>query len=471
MKIIIDSGHGGSDTGAIAFGTFEKDINLVFSTKLASSLEKSGYDVDTSIIDDINYDSNALTSKIKSSGAQICISCHNNAFDGKARGMEVIHSIHSDGELAKLILNEISKTGYITRRVFSRESTVNPNTDYYFIIRQTYPQVETIIVEFGFLDNLEDYKLITAPEWQDILVSAVTEGIKKYAPPKSLQKTPIMGQAELTPEQLAKALSANNPSASSSTVALYYQISEIYGIKADLAFLQSMLETNWLKFTGIVKPEQNNFAGLGATGGTNSGEVFSTPEIGIEAHIQHLYAYATTAQLPAGRPLYDTRFKYVQRGSAPNWEDLNGRWAVPGTTYGQTILAMQKKVSENYPSGNSGEDPENPKPHWAKQCNDELLEAGLLYNDHSSLLDQPASEGMVICLINRLRKLAASGLPPEQPQNPAEPGVHWAKQCNDELLEAGLLYNDHAETLDSPASEAMVLCLANRLRKELIKNE
>lgn len=43
-----------------------------------------------------------------------------------------------------------------------------------------------------------------------------------------------------------------------------------YGVKADLAFLQAMHETNWLKFTGAVKPGQNNFAGLGTAGGGNT---------------------------------------------------------------------------------------------------------------------------------------------------------------------------------------------------------
>ena len=60
---------------------------------------------------------------------------------------------------------------------------------------------------------------------------------------------------------------------------------------------------------------------------------------GVEAHIQHLYAYATTADLPEGCELVDPRFKYVKRGIAPLWKDLNGRWAVPGDGYGESIIA------------------------------------------------------------------------------------------------------------------------------------
>jgi N-acetylmuramoyl-L-alanine amidase len=39
----------------------------------------------------------------------------------------------------------------------------------------------------------------------------------------------------------------------------------------------------------------------------------------------------------------DPRFSLVTRGSAKNWTDLNGKWAVPGTTYGQSILSVYKR--------------------------------------------------------------------------------------------------------------------------------
>jgi hypothetical protein len=51
----------------------------------------------------------------------------------------------------------------------------------------------------------------------------------------------------------------------------------------------------------------------------------------------------------------------------------------------------------------------------------------------------------------------------------ASPGghAHWAKADHDELLKMGLLKEDHTPTLDSPAGEGMVIALINRLRKYL----
>ena len=139
---------------------------------------------------------------------------------------------------------------------------------------------------------------------------------------------------------------------------LYIEIGKKYNIRGDLAFAQAVKETGYFQFYGIVRNGQNNFCGLGATGKLNTGEelqngvdperavyipgthgiTFGTMADGVEAHIQHLYAYATKDPLPEGVELVDPRFKYVTRGIAPQWTGLNGRWAVPGNGYGESII-------------------------------------------------------------------------------------------------------------------------------------
>lgn len=139
---------------------------------------------------------------------------------------------------------------------------------------------------------------------------------------------------------------------------LYLEIGAEYGIRGDLAFAQAAKETRYWTFGGLVEPDQNNYCGLWATGAAFTGEeslngcdprlvtlepgrhgaTFASPEAGVEAHIQHLYAYATTDPLPPGKALLSPRFQYVSRGCAPTWHGLNARWAVPGPTYGQSII-------------------------------------------------------------------------------------------------------------------------------------
>ncbi|HOB12600.1 MAG TPA: stalk domain-containing protein [Syntrophomonadaceae bacterium] len=162
-------------------------------------------------------------------------------------------------------------------------------------------------------------------------------------------EVPIMGQAQASAEQLRSLLYRNNPDAPD-LVDLYLQIGAKYGVRGDLAFCQAAKETGWWRFTGIVQPWQNNYCGLAATGVAATGEedllgadpsrvryeagvhgaIFATPADGVEAQIQHLYAYATSKPLPDWANLVDPRFKKVTRGCAPRWIDLGGKWAYPG---------------------------------------------------------------------------------------------------------------------------------------------
>lgn len=155
----------------------------------------------------------------------------------------------------------------------------------------------------------------------------------------------ILGPTILSPVQMN--LFVKNINSSALELGSFYStFGEYYGIRGDIAFAQSLLETNYYRFTGDVRHEQNNFAGIGATGGQNRGASFATPEEGVLAHLQHLYAYATKNSLPNQFPLVDPRFHLVKRESAPTWTALNGKWAVPGTTYGQTILNLYGRMLE-----------------------------------------------------------------------------------------------------------------------------
>ncbi|MGP4070671.1 N-acetylmuramoyl-L-alanine amidase [Halobacillus sp. B29] len=152
----------------------------------------------------------------------------------------------------------------------------------------------------------------------------------------------ILGDMYLNACQLNDFVKTVNPDAPN-LVGYYIKYGEAYGIRGDTAYAQAISETNYFRFTGLVSPEQNNYAGIGATGPGNPGATFSTPEEGVHAHIQHLYAYASTEQIPTGFKKVDPRFDLVTRGSATTWVGLNGKWAVPGDTYGQQILALHER--------------------------------------------------------------------------------------------------------------------------------
>ncbi|WP_256358044.1 N-acetylmuramoyl-L-alanine amidase [Bacillus sp. sid0103] len=156
-------------------------------------------------------------------------------------------------------------------------------------------------------------------------------------------KFTILGPTFLSPEQMNQFVKKVNPKAPE-LGAFYQTFGKYYRIRGDVAFAQAIHETDYFRFTGVVNPEQNNYAGIGATGGDTRGASFDNAEEGVLAQLQHLFAYATTKPLPNKYPLVDPRFHLVDRGSAPTWTALNGKWAVPGTTYGQSILSLYEKM-------------------------------------------------------------------------------------------------------------------------------
>ena len=148
------------------------------------------------------------------------------------------------------------------------------------------------------------------------------------------------------------AIKKNNPDFDIEIAKAFFLLADEYHIDPMRAISQSILETGWFKFAGSsVKAEQHNYCGLGATGGGAAGASFDTIENGVRAQLQHLYAYGCKDALPEGETtIVDPRFKYVTRSIATYWEQLAGRWAVPGfdgndaeaavkngTTYGQKI--------------------------------------------------------------------------------------------------------------------------------------
>ena len=124
---------------------------------------------------------------------------------------------------------------------------------------------------------------------------------------------------------------------------IYRQEAAIEGVNYDIAFCQMCLETGFLQFDGDVKPEQNNFAGIGAIGNGVRGDSFNDQRIGVRAQIQHLKAYATTK--PLIQPLVDPRFSLVKRGTAPLLGQLAGRWA-EDINYDKKIMAILRRLYE-----------------------------------------------------------------------------------------------------------------------------
>ena len=163
--------------------------------------------------------------------------------------------------------------------------------------------------------------------------------------------TSIIGTPMATQQQCVKYLMRNNPNpnlevSAEEIVAYYYEEGMREGIRPDVAFAQALKETGFFRYGGTVTPDQNNYCGLGTTSATVKGNYFANPQMGVRAHIQHLLAYSSTRRPTT--EIVDPRYNIVRKVYGANtltkWSDLNGRWAVPGKSYGQEILSMFRDI-------------------------------------------------------------------------------------------------------------------------------
>ena len=128
---------------------------------------------------------------------------------------------------------------------------------------------------------------------------------------------------------------------------MYYDEATKEGVDPALAFTQSMKETAFLKFTGQVKIEQFNFAGMGVTNASTNGDSYQNVREGIRAHVQHLKAYAVKNPT-FSNAVVDKRYKpwFVKTcsGTAPyiEWlgisENPSGFGWATAKGYGYSIL-------------------------------------------------------------------------------------------------------------------------------------
>ncbi|MBY0396874.1 MAG: glucosaminidase domain-containing protein, partial [Thermoleophilia bacterium] len=174
------------------------------------------------------------------------------------------------------------------------------------------------------------------------------------APPPLVAGTPVLGQSLLSAEQLAgwyasTGVVSRSPTDVGTLAALFVDEGAAQGVRADLAFAQSMLETGYLRFGGLVRPSDNNFSGLGACDSCPRGLAFPTAQLGVRAQIQHLWAYATPGADPAllARPLVSPRFHLVQPpGKAPLWETMGGgNWATDPDYAGKVLRIWRSMLA------------------------------------------------------------------------------------------------------------------------------
>lgn len=178
-KVIIDPGHGGTDSGATGNNLLEKDYNLLISKYMYDRFKELGIPVAITRDSDTTLSPtdrvNTILNKFGNSSDVILISNHVNS--GGGEGAEVIYALRNKDTLAKRILENIGAAGQETRKYYQRRLPSDTSKDYYFIHRNT-GNLEPLIVEYGFIDDTKDVEFLK--ENYEELAEAVISAVANY---------------------------------------------------------------------------------------------------------------------------------------------------------------------------------------------------------------------------------------------------------------------------------------------------
>jgi N-acetylmuramoyl-L-alanine amidase CwlD len=186
--IVIDPGHGGSDTGAMQRGLVEKELTLDISDRLRSLLVARGWlvkmtrdsDVDVFEPNDSAHDELQARCDIANrAGARMFISVHVNSYtSGSLNGTTTYYYKGVDLSLAQAIHSRLIESLGTADRGVRKEN--------FYVIHHTV--MPATLVETAFMSNAADAQLLRSPAWRQKVAGAIADGVGDYAgapPPKS----------------------------------------------------------------------------------------------------------------------------------------------------------------------------------------------------------------------------------------------------------------------------------------------
>ena len=424
VRICLDAGHVGSryNQSPVVKTYYESAMVWKLHLKLKAQLEARGFEVMTTRV---NIDTNlgVYERGTASKGCDVFLSLHSNACGTESVDYPVVYRAYDNkNNVDALALKIAKKVGELMGTAQAGRTATRKNSsggEYYGVLRgaRAVGTPYYMLIEHSFHTNTKATKWLSKDANLDKLAVAEADILAEFFGMESsteTEKTAIMGKAQATAQQMTLFCRSKNSTPQLTSCSLeqlaemFIEEGEAEGVRGDVAFAQSLHETGYFKFGGIVLPSQNNYAGIGALNGNATGQAasFPDPRTGVRAQIQHLKAYASTEALV--NACVDPRFSLVARGVAPYVEWLGaadnpqGRgWAVPGAGYGANIVKLLGQIlafqdpGDGYPEGT---------PDWQKAGFEALVERGIINSPDvwKAKFDQPIKVGEILAIIGRM---------------------------------------------------------------------
>ena len=175
-RVMIDPGHGGSDSGAIRENTDEKAINQAIAKMVVNNLKDEKIAVWTTIPYDKTVSLQERVEYAEKIQPDIYVSIHSNSsMKPDIKGVEVHWWREDSFELAQYLRRHLAdernlkKWDTLDRGLFKSQ--------FYVINHTTMP---AILIEVGFMSNKDELKNLKNKKVQKEMAEAITEGILEY---------------------------------------------------------------------------------------------------------------------------------------------------------------------------------------------------------------------------------------------------------------------------------------------------
>ena len=185
FTIVVDAGHGGRDDGCSGKGGVkESEINLKIAKLLKTYLETLDINVVMTRCDGNglydagvdNYKQSDMEKRLKiieEANPNMVISIHQNSFaDSSQRGAQAFYQ--ENDEVSRAFAESVQNQ--LIAQLSGARLEANDG-DYYLLKEASLP---AIIVECGYLSNVEEEQLLNTSDYQEKVAYAIMCGVVKY---------------------------------------------------------------------------------------------------------------------------------------------------------------------------------------------------------------------------------------------------------------------------------------------------
>ena len=176
--IVIDPSKGGRESGVTGNGIVEKDYNLLISEYIFNRLKSLGADVKIIRTTDEYISEDDRANKILNAyGNNSKVVALSNVLGNTGSGAEIIYALRNNSNLASALAENLDDAGLTVSKYYQRRSENDTSKDYYNIQKDT-GLIETIIVNYGNINNINEATNIKN-EWEDY-AEAVVKSLANY---------------------------------------------------------------------------------------------------------------------------------------------------------------------------------------------------------------------------------------------------------------------------------------------------